>query len=194
MNKTAKGALAATTAAVLLMGGAGTLAYWTDADTVNGGTFTSGNLDITATGCDAGWVYAPGSASAGKAVTKFVPGDKITRTCSFSITGEGDNLKATVAAPTSLAVTGSKASSLKVDTATTYVLSKGTTSRALANGGEVTSADSGSTLTATFVSTVDFGTNEAGTPKVNANDMQNVTATVNSLTVSLTQVDPNKAA
>ncbi len=44
MNKTTKGALAASAAAVLLLGGAGSLAYWSDAETIQGG-------DVTAATC-----------------------------------------------------------------------------------------------------------------------------------------------
>ncbi|WP_139978652.1 alternate-type signal peptide domain-containing protein [Nocardioides litoris] len=191
MNKTAKGALAATAAAALLMGGAGSLAFWTDADTVNGGSFTSGDLDITAVGCDANWVYAPGNAKAGTTVTKFVPGDKITKNCTFTVTGSGDNLRAAVDLPGTIPVQGTEGTSFKVVNAASYKLSKGGVDKALLNGKEITSADNGSILTATIVSTFDFGSSEQGNPKVNANDMQKITRTVDGLKVSLTQVDPN---
>lgn len=47
MNKTTKGALAAGAAGILLLGGAGSYALWSDAETVQGGTITAGNLDIS---------------------------------------------------------------------------------------------------------------------------------------------------
>ena len=85
MNKTAKGALAASAAAVLLAGGAGTLAFWTDSANVNGGSITAGTLGIAplvvapnTQACDTNWVYAPGAAKAGTVVNLFVPGDKVT--------------------------------------------------------------------------------------------------------------------
>ncbi len=56
MNKTIKGVLAAGTASVLLVGGAGTLAYWNDSATVGGATFTAGDLKLDASSCaSAGW-------------------------------------------------------------------------------------------------------------------------------------------
>ena len=47
MNKTTKGAIAAAAAGALLLGGIGSLAYWTDSDPVGGGTFTAGSLSLT---------------------------------------------------------------------------------------------------------------------------------------------------
>ena len=57
MKKSTKGAFAAAAAGSLLLGGAGSLAYWTDASTVDGKAITSGHLQlnpITAT-CDDSW-------------------------------------------------------------------------------------------------------------------------------------------
>lgn len=197
MNKTTKGALGASAAAVLLLGGAGSLAYWTDASTAAGGSITAGTLGIsplnigaTTSPCEANWVYAAGAAKAGQTVVLFVPGDKITKKCTFKIAATGDNLSATVTAPATLNVTSAGTTSLKVDTAATYALS-GATTRAIANGGLITSADNTDTLTATFVATIPFGTDETGVPKVNANDTKSIVATLNTLTVAVTQVNPN---
>ena len=41
MNRTTKGAIAAGAAAVLLLGGAGSLAYWSDCQDAAGGTINS---------------------------------------------------------------------------------------------------------------------------------------------------------
>ena len=79
MNKTTKGSLAAGAAAVLLLGGAGSLAYWTDAASIDGGSITSGTLTLDAGTC-AGWTYSDGAAGAGKTVELFVPGDLVTNT------------------------------------------------------------------------------------------------------------------
>ncbi|WP_148615019.1 alternate-type signal peptide domain-containing protein [Nocardioides rubriscoriae] len=191
MNKTTKGAFAASAAAVLLLGGAGSLAYWTDNAFVDGGSITAGTLDIAAGTCDTDWTYAGSKVGTGK-VTLFVPGDVVTKKCTFTIAATGDNLKASVAAPSSLDVTGSKTgSSLSISTAASYTLTKGTASKTIANGGTITSADDASTLTATFVATIPFGTDETAGTKVNANDTQAITATLNRLTVSLTQLNPN---
>jgi alternate signal-mediated exported protein len=112
MKKPTKGALAAGAAAVLLLGGAGSLAYWTDVETFGGDTIGSGTLALAAADC-AAWtfddgeptnasdegeltnasIYGPGSA--------VVPGDVLTTTCSYTITAKGDHLRATVEASTS---------------------------------------------------------------------------------------------
>jgi predicted ribosomally synthesized peptide with SipW-like signal peptide len=47
MRKSTKGALAAGTAAVLLTGGAGSLAYWTATDTTKGAVIGAGQLGLT---------------------------------------------------------------------------------------------------------------------------------------------------
>ncbi len=100
MNKTAKGAIAAAAAAVLLIGSAGTLAYWTDDATVPGGAVASGHLelltDATNTGCsawelDGGDPYTPGT-------TLLVPGDLLTQECLFTLDAEGEHLEGTVEA------------------------------------------------------------------------------------------------
>ena len=86
MNKLVKGSIAAAAGIALLMGGAGSLAYWNDSATVNAGTVTSGVLDVN-TG-------TPGSWS--PSIAKIVPGDTVTYTQQLSLTATGDNLKATV--------------------------------------------------------------------------------------------------
>ncbi|MEO9325171.1 alternate-type signal peptide domain-containing protein [Nocardioides sp. C4-1] len=199
MNKTTKGALAASAAAVLLAGGAGTLAFWTDTATVQGGSINSGTLGITplvvapnTQACDTNWVYATGSAKAGQTVVLFVPGDKVTKKCTFKIAATGDNLSAAVTAPATVPVTTTPAAaSFSIDLGATYALSGVTTPRAIANGGTITSADNNGTLTATFLATIPFGTNETGTPKVNANDTKSINAALAGLTVSVAQTNPN---
>lgn len=94
MKKTTKGALAVAAAAVLLTGGAGTIAYWTDAETVDGGTVTSGELSLSAVSCAADWTYDDGGTPT--AVTTIVPGDTITKACTGTLTLVGDHIGATV--------------------------------------------------------------------------------------------------
>ncbi|MDO9457444.1 alternate-type signal peptide domain-containing protein [Nocardioides sp.] len=192
MKKTTKGALAASTAAVLLLGGAGSLAYWTATGTANGGAITAGKLTLSNGTCDANWVYAPGALKAGTTVALFVPGDKVTKKCTFTIGATGDNLSATVSAPSTVAFTSAPTgTSFSITNAATYAISGGTNPRTVANAGVIDSRDNTGVLTATFVATVPFGTDETGTPKINANDTQNLVATLNTLTVSLTQINPN---
>lgn len=118
MKKTTKGALAAGSAAVLLMGGAGTLAYWTaDAD-VDGISVTAGELKIINDGCaDADWVFDSGETTASKVWAPgdlIVPGDVLTKECSFEVQATGEHLRATldVTAP---ALSGDLAPNLTLD-------------------------------------------------------------------------------
>lgn len=101
MNRSTKGAIAAGAAAVLLMGGAGSLAFWTDAVDVPGGTLTAGTLTLTDTDCaTATWLHDETDLAA----TLLVPGDSIYKECDVVLDGTGDHLKATVAVdPTSVA-------------------------------------------------------------------------------------------
>jgi alternate signal-mediated exported protein len=186
MKKFTKGALAASAAGSLLLGGAGSLAYWTAQDTVSGGSVTAGSLKLVAVGCDASWKYAPGKAGAGNTVNLVVPGDVVTKKCTFNVTATGDHLSAKLASPASVAVSGPGTDTFTATDATTYGISGGS-ARALVNGDNITSADGGSVLTATFVVTIPFG----DTTTTNDNDMQLSTATLDALTVSLTQNNPN---
>ena len=56
MKKSTKGALAAGGAAVLLLGGAGSLAYWTASGSVPGGSLTSGSMTLSSVTCGS-WTY-----------------------------------------------------------------------------------------------------------------------------------------
>lgn len=89
MNKTIKGSLAAGAAAVLLLGGAGSLAFWTDEATVAGTDITAGYMKLTEPVCE-GWLLE------GTAYTTqlLVPGDTLTQSCSFELDAEGTNLLA----------------------------------------------------------------------------------------------------
>ncbi|TSD55698.1 alternate-type signal peptide domain-containing protein [Aeromicrobium piscarium] len=184
MRKTTKGALAAGAAAALLIGGAGTLAYWTAEDSADGGPVASGNLTLASNDdCDT-WVYAAGSASAGETVTAFVPGDVVTTTCSFAVGATGDNLAATVDVPDSLEFTvPADAASFAADVDASFTLG----GAALADDATITEDNDGDVLAATFLVEFPYGDATA----VNVDDMQDITATLDTLTVTLTQVDPN---
>jgi len=84
MNKSTKGALAAGAAAVLLLGGAATLAYWTDDATVDGGDITSGHLTVDASDCESitwtleGDPFDPASDT-------LIPGDTLEGECDLDV-------------------------------------------------------------------------------------------------------------
>ncbi|MDR3068853.1 MAG: alternate-type signal peptide domain-containing protein [Cellulomonas sp.] len=89
MRRLTKAAIATGGAAVLLLGGAGTVAYWTAQGTATGTEVTSGNLSVAAGTC-AAWQYT--AADGGGAVTLIVPGDTVETTCTLQVTGQGDHL------------------------------------------------------------------------------------------------------
>lgn len=90
MKKTTKGALAAGAAAVLLTGGAGTLAYWSDTGNADAGDINAGSFDLGDVTCDADWKEGT------EAVALLVPGDKVTKTCTGTLSITGDHVGATV--------------------------------------------------------------------------------------------------
>lgn len=192
MQKTTKGALASVAAAVLLLGGGTSLAYWTASADVTGGAITAGELKLTAGSCDTNWVYAAGNASAGSTVTTWVPGDSVTKSCTYTVDAIGDNLLATLDAPTSVALTTDSADAASTENASasvTYLLDNAAIVDANANvaGLQITEAAASRTLKATFVVTFPYGNDTT----INANDTQNWEADFDALTVTLTQLDPN---
>lgn len=174
MNRSTKGALAASAAGALLLGGAGSLAYWNDSGTANGGSITSGTLALSDGTCDASWVYASGS-DAGQPVTLIVPGDSVTKTCSFSVSATGDHLSATLSAPATLTYTTTGTpTTLTLNASATYDVDGVSTT---------TVSTTSSTVKATFVVTFPYG--DATTE--NLDDTQGITATLDQMTVTLTQ-------
>jgi alternate signal-mediated exported protein len=92
MNKMIKGSVAGATGIVLLMGGFGTYALWSDSKQLNGSSVSSGELYIqrgTVAWADQAGAWNP----AGDLV---VPGDTITRTQTFTVKGTGKNLTGTI--------------------------------------------------------------------------------------------------
>ena len=96
MNKMVKGSVAGAAGIALLMGGFGTYALWQDHIDTPGSTVTSGSLDIAATApvWDNANTAAPDDWTADQDL--MVPGDKITRTQEFTLTGTGKRLTGTV--------------------------------------------------------------------------------------------------
>ncbi len=98
MKKSYKGAAAAAAAGVLLLGGAGSIAYWSSTQDVPGGTINSGSLALSTPACGA-WTLDNAEPAPPVAYTNgdpLVPGDVLTKTCTFTITATGDHLRATL--------------------------------------------------------------------------------------------------
>lgn len=92
MNKFAKGSLAAGAGLVLLLGGAGTLAYWNDSADLTGGTINAGTLELTA---DEG-TWAQGAEKIDATQWTMVPGDELTYTAELGLLAQGNNIRGTV--------------------------------------------------------------------------------------------------
>lgn len=82
MNKATKGAIAAGAAGILLVGGAGTFALWSDSDAVDAGTVSTGVLSLS--------VNPAGVWS--EDLSTIVPGDTLTYTTTVTVNATGDNL------------------------------------------------------------------------------------------------------
>lgn len=177
MNKATKGALAAGAAGVLLLGGAGSLAYWNATTTVGGADLNSGHLTLsdqtTGTCASAPWTLdsaeSPAGATFDPTTDLLVPGDVITKSCTYTLGATGAHLRATLAATGGVA-SGALAPALTVsatfdDNGTPVT--------------EVNSANDGDTLTAE-ISVTFKGASD--------NTTQDQTAALSDYAVTLTQV------
>lgn len=176
MKKSTKGAFAAATAAVLLTGGAGTMAFWTaDAD-VDGVAVEAGELKIIEDDCDtAVWTFDEEEGEAGKtydaATDLIVPGDVLTKTCSFEVQATGEHLRAELAV-TNPSLSGALATDL------TLVDSYAIEGTEVADG-EITEDNDGDIVE------VDIEVTFNGDAD---NDTQTLTAALSDFELSLTQV------
>lgn len=92
MNKLTKAGIATAAGIALLMGGAGTLAYWNDSANLTGGTITAGKLDITSVS-GGHWENSSGT-TIDIASYKVVPGETLTYKANVNVQLEGDALQA----------------------------------------------------------------------------------------------------
>ena len=163
MHATVKGALAAGTAGTLLLGGAGTLAYWNSTGSVGGGTINSGDLQLDASSCTtAAWTVSntvEGVTDAAFAVgtDEIVPGDVLKKTCNIAVTAIGANLRANLAV-TNGATTGSTMSVGAYSVAGSFKL-------AGADVTSITDANNGQNIVATITVTFPIGTTVDNTSK-----------------------------
>lgn len=179
MKKSTKGAIAAGAAAVLLLGGAGSLAYWNAEGAIEGGEITAGTLTLTPITTPAATWELNGVAVVGNDLTSvlIVPGDTLEYTGAWTIGATGDNLLAGVTF-SGLEETASVAD--KVTVTDTYTV--GTPAAPLATGDEITDENDGDVLAATVVVDFPFGTTAD-------NDSQGLTLDLTDGAVTLTQAD-----
>jgi alternate signal-mediated exported protein len=173
MNKSTKGAIAAGAAAALLLGGAGSLAYWNAEGSIAGGSITAGALKLT--NPTTGEWTLNGDEVTNIDNVRVVPGDELVYTGSWTIVATGDNLAADVD------VTGFDASGDLadfVDLTDSYLVNS-----LPATNDRITSANNGQTLAATV--TVDFPWGGTGADR---NDSQTLSLDLDDVKVALTQV------
>lgn len=170
MNKSTKGALAAAGAALLLVGGVGSLAYWSASQTVEGVEVTAGELELSALECD-GWVFDTGEDEAGAEFTgqPIVPGDVLSNSCTGTLTAVGEHLRASFAM-TGGALSGALASSITPALAATVGGNAVT---------EVTEANDGQTVALT--ASLTFNT-------TSDNTTQELAAALSDIVITLQQV------
>jgi alternate signal-mediated exported protein len=178
MKKSTKGAIAAAAAGVLLLGGAGSLAYWNDSKTVTGGSINSGTLSLTQEAgqvCSSWTLDAAGGPTAyTPGVTLVVPGDVITKTCDYTVNATGAHLAADLAMDAT-SITGSNDLADALTPSATYTLD----GDAVATGEDITSTNDGDVLQAAI--TVTFESATAGLVA------QGMAAGLDDIVVSLTQ-------
>lgn len=107
MERLTKGALAIGAGALLLLGGAGTYALWSDSQAVaEAGDISSGDLDL-ALGT-AAWTLN-GAAVADVTAVRIVPGDVLALSQPVTVTAIGDSLQSTLAVAGTDTLTGDQA-------------------------------------------------------------------------------------
>jgi alternate signal-mediated exported protein len=174
MSKTIKGALAALTAAILLLGGVGSLAFWTDAEDVPGTGVSSGQLDLGTPNCGTGWTLDGGALFT---TQQIVPGDSITEVCTIDLVASGAHIGADlgIGTPTWTATNG----------LTTELTPSATFTVNGVPSSHITDADD--TGAGEIVATVSVVFNGPGA----TNGSENLSATLETITITATQThDP----
>lgn len=177
MKKATKGALAAVAAGTLLVGGAGSLAYWTGSSPISGATtINSGKLSLSAVTCTGtglhDWQYASDSSVFTPATSKVVPGDKISKVCSTTLTMAGDHIAADLSLNTPASFAAANGLTAELVPSADFVV----------DGATQTHVGGAGTYTVKVTVTVDFPRGAVAN-----NGSQDLSASLNALTVSATQ-------
>ena len=179
MNKTTKASIATATGIVLLLGGAGSLAYWDSSANTGAAsqTISAGTLNITAanTGSwtkglydNANAVKVAPAAVADITTVKIVPGNKLVYTQTFNVTATGNDLFFTVTptngtlGTTTNGLAGRLASTFAVDS--TGLVTSSIGNSATAGTYKVTGAGGTGTGTITVTWTINWPFGTAATP------------------------------
>jgi alternate signal-mediated exported protein len=188
MNKATKGALAVAAAGSLMLGGAGSLAYWTNSGTISGGNITSGHLKLVPTdggvnGAEcASWKL--GSADFDLTTGKISPGDTLTRACTYSVDMTGTDLTAKFDVTVG-ALTGTLSGSHLSAAGTRFTVAGGS---AITPGTATTVANGNTIVVNLQVKWTDQGLPTNNTSGDNAfNNASGLTAALAATTVTVTQ-------
>ncbi len=193
MNKLVKGSIAGAAGIILLMGGAGSLAYWNDSANAGPGagsnSITAGTLTVTAVNGGtwtkgfynaAGTVVTAPAAVGSLAAVRVVPGNRLVYTQNFNLVATGDDLYFTIGS-TAGAVTAATAGAADVALAA-QINASGLTAFSVASvtGGTVipattpgtykvsSNAGTPSTIAVTWTVDVPFGAAAVNTAKTGA--------------------------
>jgi alternate signal-mediated exported protein len=169
-NSTAKGALAAGVAAALLLGGAGTLAFWNDTESITGTPISAGELKLGTPSCGSGWLLDGGTPFTTQLI---VPGDVLTKICTIDLIATGEHVGADLGIG-SAAFSSTNALTSQLTPAATFLVN-GVSST------HITEADDTGTAEITTTITVTFG----GLAATNAS--QALSSALNAVSVTATQ-------
>lgn len=174
---------------MLLLGGAGTLAFWTAESSMDLGIIKTGELKLAVGSCS-DW-QLDGSGSFDPATDAIVPGDTLTRTCEFEVTAVGEHLEATVGLTggDGVVISGGNPDGSGADLTTSASFGIGTSAPGapILSGGSITEDNDGDSLFAAITVELPAGANDTANGE-NGNGTQALTATLDTIAVTLTQV------
>lgn len=184
MNKSVKGAIAAGGAVALLLGGAGTLAFWTDTGTVVTNSIDSGQLVLAVDVCPADWTLdGVGGTGGDLAGREIVPGDQLTRTCTYTLTAEGDHLEGELNIDQALLTSDLNGLVDELDLTSVFTLNGGAFTNDVVTPGTPVTFTNDVPVTLTVDLTVDFPFG------VEDNDSQGLSVVLDDIVVTVTQTD-----
>lgn len=182
MKKQTKAAIAVGAGAILLLGGAGSLAYWNDTTTIPGGKIDSGQLSLAPCAGGGAWTDTnKANAPIDINLFKIVPGDTVAFACNSTINATGNNLKATLTADVLPTVGGNNELAAALNTTVTATVG-GTTLPAGSPGVQITPA--AGAQSANLKVSITFNAATSGTVA------QNQSVNLSAMTLNLVQ-NPN---
>ncbi|MBF4161197.1 alternate-type signal peptide domain-containing protein [Nocardioides acrostichi] len=178
MKSALKATLASGAGVALLLGGAGSLAYWNDTTVAQPGDLVSGTLTLGDSVCG-DWTL-DGAQSFDPASDKIVPGDSLTLVCDSTIAIEGKHAAADLSATAAGAVDNLLEDQLTIGATYAIVNSDATTRTPSMDGStiDLTEADNGKELRATI---------SVGFADAAPNDSKALTAALDDITITATQ-------